>query len=105
VAAMGEGDVEVVDALVCLPERLALLLRHVRAVMLPWEGAQRRALATPRNPPAGASEEAVGIGAPALTGREACGSGAWSGLTMPYGRSCFSSAMTAFSWRWLCGGD
>jgi hypothetical protein len=38
VAAVGEGDVEVVDALVCLPERLALLLRHVRAVMLPWEG-------------------------------------------------------------------
>jgi hypothetical protein len=38
VPAVGEGDVGVVDALVCHPERLALLEAHVASILLPrWE--------------------------------------------------------------------
>jgi hypothetical protein len=38
VPAVGEGDVGVVDALVCRPERIALLERHVAPIALPRWG-------------------------------------------------------------------
>jgi hypothetical protein len=38
VPAVGEGYVGVVDALVCRPERLALLELHVAPITLPWWG-------------------------------------------------------------------
>jgi hypothetical protein len=80
VPAGGEGDIVVVDALPVPPLLLALVERHVAAVLLRPIGCYDAWAAMSHSSPALALEEDRG-GAPAMAGTTGCGDDAGSSLS------------------------